>query len=97
MHCNAKRAGICIPAPVLSALPPPVLFAEQLGPETRLFLAGELRVDVAHEVQAGAAVAVLDGELLAWRDGKPLPFSELQKRINRKTVGSWACDAGCGN
>jgi len=30
---------------------------------------------------------VLDGELLAWRDEKPLPFSELQKRINRKTVG----------
>jgi DNA ligase-1 len=30
---------------------------------------------------------VLDGELLAWRDDKPLPFSELQKRINRKTVG----------
>ena len=30
---------------------------------------------------------VFDGELLAWRDGQPLPFSELQKRINRKTVG----------
>jgi len=30
---------------------------------------------------------VLDGELLAWRDGKPLPFTELQRRINRKTVG----------
>jgi len=30
---------------------------------------------------------VLDGELLAWRDGAPLPFSELQKRIGRKTVG----------
>ncbi|MCO4098004.1 MAG: ATP-dependent DNA ligase [Gemmatimonas sp.] len=30
---------------------------------------------------------VLDGELLAWRDELPLPFSELQKRINRKTVG----------
>ncbi len=30
---------------------------------------------------------VLDGELLAWREGKPLPFSELQRRINRKTVG----------
>ncbi len=30
---------------------------------------------------------VLDGELLAWRDGRPLPFTELQKRINRKTVG----------
>ncbi len=30
---------------------------------------------------------VLDGDLLAWRDGKPLPFTELQRRINRKTVG----------
>ncbi|WP_396216044.1 ATP-dependent DNA ligase [Gemmatimonas sp.] len=30
---------------------------------------------------------VLDGELLAWRDDVPLPFNELQKRINRKTVG----------
>ncbi len=30
---------------------------------------------------------VFDGELLAWRDGKPLPFSELQRRLNRKTVG----------
>ena len=30
---------------------------------------------------------VLDGELLAWRDGTPLPFSELQRRIGRKTVG----------
>lgn len=30
---------------------------------------------------------VLDGELLAWRDGQPLPFSELQRRINRRTVG----------
>lgn len=30
---------------------------------------------------------VIDGELLAWRDGGPLPFSELQRRINRKTVG----------
>ena len=30
---------------------------------------------------------VIDGEILAWRDGKPLPFAELQKRIGRKTVG----------
>lgn len=30
---------------------------------------------------------VLDGELLAWRDGHPLPFSALQRRIARKTVG----------
>jgi DNA ligase 1 len=30
---------------------------------------------------------VIDGELVAWRDGTPLPFAELQRRINRKTVG----------
>lgn len=30
---------------------------------------------------------VLDGELLAWQDGRPLPFSALQRRIARKTVG----------
>lgn len=29
---------------------------------------------------------VLDGEVLAWRDGAPLPFATLQKRIGRKTV-----------
>ncbi len=30
---------------------------------------------------------VIDGELVAWRDGAPRPFSELQRRINRKTIG----------
>jgi DNA ligase-1 len=30
---------------------------------------------------------VLDGEILPWRDGRPLPFSELQRRIGRKKVG----------
>jgi DNA ligase 1 len=30
---------------------------------------------------------VLDGELLAWRDGTPMPFTALQRRLNRKTVG----------
>jgi DNA ligase-1 len=29
---------------------------------------------------------VIDGEVLAFRDGAPLPFAELQKRIGRKTV-----------
>ncbi|WP_099826566.1 ATP-dependent DNA ligase [Oceaniglobus indicus] len=29
---------------------------------------------------------VLDGELLAWKDGKPMPFNALQKRLGRKTV-----------
>ena len=30
---------------------------------------------------------VIDGELVAWRDGAPMPFAELQRRINRKTIG----------
>ena len=39
---------------------------------------------------------VIDGELVAWRDGAPLPFSELQRRINRKTVGKkLLSDAPC--
>ena len=29
---------------------------------------------------------VLDGEVLAWKDGQVLPFGELQKRINRRSV-----------
>ena len=28
--------------------------------------------------------AVIDGELLAWREGRALPFAELQKRLGRK-------------
>lgn len=30
---------------------------------------------------------VLDGEILPWKEGRPLPFSQLQRRIGRKTVG----------
>lgn len=30
---------------------------------------------------------VIDGELLAWKDGKVLPFAQLQRRIGRKKVG----------
>jgi DNA ligase-1 len=29
---------------------------------------------------------VIDGEILPWRDGKVLPFAELQRRIGRKTL-----------
>ena len=29
---------------------------------------------------------VLDGEMLAWRDGRPLPFAVLQRRIGRKKL-----------
>jgi DNA ligase-1 len=31
---------------------------------------------------------VLDGEILAWDDNRPLNFSELQRRIGRKNIGS---------
>ena len=30
---------------------------------------------------------VVDGEILAWKDNRPLHFSELQRRIGRKSVG----------
>ena len=30
---------------------------------------------------------VIDGEILAWKESRPLPFSELQRRIGRKKVG----------
>jgi len=30
---------------------------------------------------------VVDGEIVAWKDGRVLPFGELQRRIGRKTVG----------
>jgi ATP-dependent DNA ligase len=30
---------------------------------------------------------VLDGEILPWRDGRPLPFAQLQRRIGRKALG----------
>jgi DNA ligase-1 len=39
---------------------------------------------VARELPADC---ILDGELLAWRDGRALPFAELQKRLNRRLDG----------
>src|SRR5207245_9326060 len=27
---------------------------------------------------------IIDGEILAWRDTRPLPFTELQRRLGRK-------------
>ena len=29
---------------------------------------------------------IVDGEILAWRDARPLPFTELQKRLGRKRL-----------
>ena len=36
---------------------------------------------------------ILDGEILAWRDTRPLPFTELQKRLGRKRVDQSMQDA----
>ena len=30
---------------------------------------------------------VIDGEILPWRDGMPLPFAQMQRRIGRKVLG----------
>ena len=51
----------------------------------------ELITDRYPELHEGAYFlpngTVLDGELMAWKDGAPLSFQMLQKRIGRKNVG----------
>ena len=42
-------------------------------------------VETAHWLLAGT---VVDGEIMPWKDGKPLPFAQLQRRIGRKTLGA---------
>jgi len=32
---------------------------------------------------------VLDGEIVAWRDGRPLPFTDLQQRLGRRQPELW--------
>lgn len=50
----------------------------------------ELVTDRYPELQALADAlpdgTVLDGEILPWKEGRVLPFAELQKRIGRKTL-----------
>lgn len=43
--------------------------------------------ELAEVVAAWPNGVVLDGEVLAWREDRPLPFSELQRRLNRKAPG----------
>ena len=51
----------------------------------------ELVTDRYPEIANAAAFlpggTVLDGELMPWRDGRPLPFAQLQRRIGRKMLG----------
>lgn len=59
--------------------------------ETFIWSRGEeLVTDRYPEVAAADALpdgTVLDGELLPWKEGKVMPFAQLQRRIGRKKVG----------
>ncbi|HEX7037586.1 MAG TPA: ATP-dependent DNA ligase [Pseudomonadales bacterium] len=60
---------------------------------TWLWSRGEELVTAQYpEIVAAAASlpdgTVLDGEIVAWLDGRPLPFSALQRRIGRKRLGA---------
>ncbi len=53
---------------------------------------GEMLTDRFPEIVAEASLlpsgTVVDGEILAWRDGRALPFADLQHRIARKRPGA---------
>jgi DNA ligase-1 len=63
------------------------------GDAVAVWSRGEERLDGRFPEIERAALAlpsgcVLDGEILAWRDGRPLPFNLLQKRIGRLRPGA---------
>ena len=43
--------------------------------------------ELAEAARALPDGTVLDGEIMPWREGRPLPFAQLQRRIGRKTLG----------
>jgi DNA ligase-1 len=45
--------------------------------------------ELVQPIGALAGGLIVDGEILAWRDARPLPFTELQKRLGRKRVDMW--------
>lgn len=60
---------------------------------TYIWSRGEELVTERFPEAVGAATflaegTVLDGELMAWKDGRPLPFAQLQRRIGRKSLGA---------
>ncbi len=61
--------------------------------ETFLWTRGEELVTERYPEIADAATrlpegTVLDAEILPWKEGRVLPFSQLQRRIGRKTIGA---------
>ncbi|HEX2093013.1 MAG TPA: ATP-dependent DNA ligase [Longimicrobiaceae bacterium] len=60
--------------------------------ETFLWSRGEDLVterfpEIAVEASRLPEGTVLDGEVMPWREGRPLPFAQLQRRIGRKKLG----------
>ena len=43
--------------------------------------------EIAHAADFLPDGTVLDGEIMPWKDGKPLAFAQLQRRIGRKSLG----------
>ncbi len=63
--------------------------AHKLGDRVELYSRDLKRItaqfpDLARGFAGLPADLILDGELLAWRDGRALPFAELQRRLGRK-------------
>lgn len=84
---------------ILARMPPPVWLEEKydgircqlhkVGGQVRLYsrdlhdITGQFP-DLAAGAADLSADFIADGELLAWREGRALPFAELQKRLGRK-------------
>jgi DNA ligase-1 len=45
--------------------------------------------ELAQPIRELPGELIVDGEILAWRDTRPLPFTELQKRLCRKRMDLW--------
>lgn len=84
---------------ILERLPPPVWLEEKYdgircqlhkhGDRVEIYSRDLKRItgqfpDLARAARDVAGDFIGDGELLAWRDGRALPFAELQKRLGRK-------------
>ncbi len=84
---------------ILARLPAPVWLEEKYdgircqahkrGDRVELFSRDLRRItgqfpDLARDLGSLPGDVILDGELLAWRDGRALPFAELQRRLGRK-------------
>jgi len=45
--------------------------------------------DLVRPIRELPGELIVDGEILAWQDTRPLPFTELQKRLGRKQIDLW--------